>query len=240
MLQLNLCDSGIAACFTGRSVAAAARVIRDERPTVVTLNEVCRADLIVLRRALSVVTPGALVAAAFRAAGDRETGGSFRCRNGQPYGIGVLASIRSPHTGHRAFSGVYPMQDLTDPEERVWLCVDLAADYFACTTHAASTSTTIALAQCRFFLGSIVPALRTRDSAEQVILGADLNLPAGGFPGPQFCLPRGYHRVDDGVRQDVITSAGFAFRSRTVIDMRGVTDHPGLLVDLAASRNVAG
>ena len=45
VLQLNLCDSGLAGCYTGRAVRAAAEVVRGERPDVVTLNEVCRDDV---------------------------------------------------------------------------------------------------------------------------------------------------------------------------------------------------
>jgi hypothetical protein len=42
VLQMNLCDSGHAHCYTGRSVAEAGEVIRAEVPDVVTVNEVCQ------------------------------------------------------------------------------------------------------------------------------------------------------------------------------------------------------
>ena len=45
VLQLNLCNSGIAACYTGRSTAEAATVIHAEIPDLVTLNEICQGDL---------------------------------------------------------------------------------------------------------------------------------------------------------------------------------------------------
>ena len=45
VLQLNLCNSGLAGCFTGRAVDRAAAVIRAEEPDVVTLNEVCEGDV---------------------------------------------------------------------------------------------------------------------------------------------------------------------------------------------------
>jgi hypothetical protein len=234
-LQLNLCDSGIAPCYTGRSVATAAAVIRDQRPDIVTLNEVCRADVAVLMRALSDGSRGTVVSA-FRAAADRPTHGPFRCRNGEQYGIAVLALIPSAAHGYRTYGGVYPVQDLLDPEERVWLCIHAPAAFYACTTHTASTSTTVALAQCRYFLDSAVPIMRRDGGADPVILGADLNLPAGGTPDPQSCLPDGYQRVDDGSRQDFVTSPGFAFRSRAIINMHATTDHPGLLVELTLPR----
>jgi hypothetical protein len=234
VLQLNLCDSGIATCFTGRSVGAAAAVIRGERPDIVTLNEVCRDDVSLLMRAMSA-TPGTTVASAFQAAADRATNGPFRCRNGEQYGIGVLALISSPTSGYQTYSGVYPMQDLADPEERVWLCLHAASWFYACTTHEASTSTTIAFAQCRFFLESAIPTVHSLGGDDPVILGADLNLPVGRSPDPQSCLPDGYHRADDGSRQDIVTSPGFLVRSRAIIDMHGTTDHPGLFVELTAT-----
>jgi endonuclease/exonuclease/phosphatase family metal-dependent hydrolase len=234
-LQLNLCDSGIASCFTGRSVAAAAEVIRGKRPDVVTLNEVCRDDVGVLERAMSAAHPGTKVASAFEAAADRPAHGPFRCLNGQQYGIGILARVPSLASGHRAYRGIYPVQDPADPEERAWLCLEAADDLLACTTHTASTSARVALAQCRYLLDAAVPKITGRHGGE-VVLGADLNLLSGRPPGPQSCLPRGYHRVDDGARQDIVTSPGIVVRSRTVIDMGGTTDHPGLFVELGRRR----
>jgi hypothetical protein len=233
VLQFNLCDSGIAGCFTGRSVSVAAAVIRSERPDVVTLNEVCRDDVSALGRAMSEANGGNAVASAFKAAVDRRTGGPFRCLNGQQYGIGVLALRDSARSAYSIYGGIYPSQDLADPEERVWLCVELRGGVFACTTHTASTSATAALAQCRFLFSSALPMVRRRRSgAAPIILGADLNLRADRSPGPQSCLPAGYQRVDDGSLQDVVASPGVTLRSRTVIDMQGATDHPGLLVEL--------
>ena len=240
VLQFNLCDSGIAGCFTGRSVSVAADVIRDERPDVVTLNEVCREDVSVLARAMSAARRGSGVASAFKAAVDRRTGDPFRCLNGQQYGIGLLALDASATSGYRTYDGLYPIQDLADPEERVWLCVDARADLLACTTHTASTNVAVALAQCRLLLSSAQPMERSQAGDAAVILGADLNLPADQWPGPQLCLPQGYQRTDDGSRQDIVTSPGIAVRSHTVIDMRGATDHPGLLADLTLLGSAGG
>jgi hypothetical protein len=77
VLQLNLCNSGDAGCFTGRAVDRAAAVIRAEEPDVVTLNEVCRGDLPVLERALAGSGRGGATLSAFRAAMDRRTGLDF-------------------------------------------------------------------------------------------------------------------------------------------------------------------
>jgi hypothetical protein len=230
VLQFNLCDSGIAGCYTGRSVQVAAAVIEAEQPTVVTLNEVCRSDVSVLAHAMAREV--SLVASAFRAAVDPRTGAPIRCVNGQRYGVAVLALLPTGAARYHAYGGVYPTQDAADPEERVWLCIDVPVGYLACTTHTASTSAAVALLQCRFLLDSALPSVRRRTGEPPVIVGADLNLPADGLPGPQSCLPPGYQRADDGSLQDVIATPGAVVRSRTVIDMRGSTDHPGLLVRL--------
>jgi hypothetical protein len=108
----------------------------------------------------------------------------------------------------------------------------VVTQFSACTTHTASYSTASALAQCRYLLDEAVPTMSHRDGGDPIVLGADLNLAAHGSPSPQSCLPPGYRRVDDGALQDVVVSPGLAVRSSSVIDMRGTTDHPALLVDV--------
>jgi hypothetical protein len=236
VLQMNLCNSGRADCYSGgRAVSTAVTLIHHDRPQMVSLNEVCSDDMSVLEQAMSTAFPSATVATAFKSAEDRLTHAPVRCQNGQQFGDGVLAVIPPRAHGFRSYSGVYPIQDLNDPEERVWVCIDLAPQFSACTTHTASTSTTIALAQCRYLLNSAVPTMSPRDGGDPIILGADLNLEARGSPSPQSCLPRGYQRADDDALQAVVVSPGIAVRSRSAIDMGGTTDHPGLLVEVVLS-----
>ena len=116
VLQMNLCNSGWAGCYTGRSVAEAASVIRARDPDVVTLNEICRSDVHRLVRALG----SASRVAAFQPAIDRRTGEPVACRDGEPYGIGLLS--RPAQAGTEASGGIYPTQDPTSPEGRAWLC----------------------------------------------------------------------------------------------------------------------
>jgi endonuclease/exonuclease/phosphatase family metal-dependent hydrolase len=235
VLQFNLCNSGIASCYTGRSVAAAAAVIRQWRPDIVTLNEVCRTDVSQLARTLSQVRGGTVSASGFEAAVDRRRGGSYRCRNGQPYGVGVLAAGPPSDSGDRRYGGRYPVQDVADPEERVWLCI--ADDgVYACTTHTASTSSEVALAQCRYLTHQALPALQGHHGEPPVIVGADLNLPSGRSPGIQPCLEHRYGYAGDGSRQDIVASPGFTVEGRAVIDMHGTTDHPALFIELARPR----
>lgn len=231
VLQMNLCDSGIAACYTGRSVTEAAPMIRSGAPDVVSLNEVCQDDVETLARTMTDIHSGITVSA-FKAAADRRTGGATRCRNGQPYGIGLLVRISAPNHGHTTYSGIYPIQDTNDPELRVWLCVNAIADFYACTTHLASTSPTIALAQCGHLLGMAIPSMREQGGYEPTVLGGDFNLRYGGSPDLRSCVPSGYLHEDDGDVQQIMATTDFTLSSSTSIDMHGTTDHPCLLVML--------
>ncbi|MEH0934693.1 endonuclease/exonuclease/phosphatase family protein [Micromonospora psammae] len=231
VLQMNLCNSGLAGCYTGRSVPEAARVIRAEAPDLVTLNEVCRDDVSTLERTMADVHRDGTVVAAFEAVGDRRTGRALRCRNGQPFGVGLVVHIPAPYRGHAVHGGLHPTQDLADPEERAWLCVD-ATVVRACTTHLANTSPAVALAQCVHLLGTVVPALRLNAPRQPTVLGGDLNLRHGGSPDVRSCVPSGFLRVDDGAVQQVVATADVVVRSRRSIGMGGTTDHPSFLVTL--------
>jgi endonuclease/exonuclease/phosphatase family metal-dependent hydrolase len=236
VLQLNLCNSGIAGCYTGRSVTEAAAVIRAEAPDLVTLNEICQDDVYALDHTLADVYGDGAVVSAFKAAGDRRTGGAFRCRNGLPYGIGLLAHISAPYRGYTTYSGIYPIQDTRDPEERAWLCVYATTDFYACTTHLASTSSADALAQCGYLLHTAIPSMRARGGYLPMVLAGDLNLRSGGTPDVRSCVPSGHLRQDDGAVQQIVATSDFTVSSSRSIGMDGTTDHPGLLVTLTMYR----
>lgn len=236
VLQVNLCNSGRAPCYTGgHAVSMAVALVHDQRPGMLTLNEACRDDVRVLGQAMSATFPGARVASAFTAARTGPRAAPVRCRSGQEFGDGVVVVDRASAPDVRTASGVYPVQDPGDVEQRDWVCIDLAGVFSACTTHTASSSATVALEQCRYLLTSVVPGLDRRYGNGPVIVGADLNLAPRGSPGPEACLPGGYQRADDGGVQDVVVSPGVGVRSRRVIDMQGTTDHPGLVVDAVLS-----
>jgi endonuclease/exonuclease/phosphatase family metal-dependent hydrolase len=211
ILQMNLCNSGLAGCYTGRSVARAAAVIRAQAPDLVTLNEVCRGDVPILQRAL-----GGAASSAFQPARNRRTGDAVHCRNGEPYGIALL----SRRSSLRTTRGIYPTQNPADPEERAWLCVSTTG-FAVCTTHLDATNATVARAQCRYLIGTVLPPLRA-----PTVIGGDFNLRAS----MQGCLAAGQRRVDDGGVQNVVVSPQFTVSSRQRIDMLATTDHPALLV----------
>lgn len=231
-MQLNLCDSGIAPCYTGRSVAQAAAVIRTARPDVVTLNEVCTSDVATLERTLSRSRPKAVVLSAFRSAVDRRTGDPVRCSDGDRYGIGLLASVSRSQRQHATYGALYPAQDPSDVEKRFWLCVhESAAQLYACTTHLDSVTPGVARQQCRYLLHTALPGIAARHGPDPVLLGADLNL----LGGLRSCAPHGDALANDSGRQYIVAGPGFRVASSRTIDMRGTTDHPALLVDLTRS-----
>ena len=238
VLQLNLCNSGLAGCFTGRAVDRAAAVIRSEEPDVVTLNEVCEGDVPVLERALADSGRGGAALSAFRAAGDRRTGGAVRCHNGRQYGIGIVARLRAPAAGpagiRRPSVGSSRCRTSASRKQRAWLCLKSEGTAFAaCTTHLANSSPAVARAQCGYLLRWAVPVAHLGTAA--VVLGGDLNLRFGGVADGESCIPADSTRVDDGGVQNVVTTSAFAIAARRFVDMDGTTDHPGLLVDLRAA-----
>lgn len=216
VLQMNLCNSGWAGCYTGRSVAEAEAVIAAEKPDVVTLNEICRRDLHMLARALG---PGAAVA--FQPAIDRRVGEPIRCRDGEPYGIGLLVRRPADRLGR---GDTYPIQDPVGPEGRAWLCAPAASGVVACTTHLVSTSPLIALAQCRHFFSTVVAAF-----AGPVVVGGDFNL-----ADLSTCRAGAHEAGSDGGLQHVAVADAAGPSRQRVIDMAGTTDHPALAVTLTA------
>ena len=237
VLQMNLCNSGIAGCYTGRSTAEAVAVIHTEVPDLVTLNEVCEDDVPVLERALADVVPGGTAVSAFQPHRDGRTGAPYRCRNGRLYGLGVV-SRRPAVPASAGDRGVYPAQDPDDPEQRAWLCLDVAATdegatpaVTVCTTHLAYTKREVARAQCGHLFGTVVARLRAREGAAPVVVGGDLNLGSGADPDLKACLPAGSALVDDGEAQHVVGTPEFVVDDFRTIGMRE-TDHPGLLVTL--------
>jgi endonuclease/exonuclease/phosphatase family metal-dependent hydrolase len=233
VLQLNLCNSGIAGCYTGRAAAAAAAVIRAETPDLVTVNEVCQDDMPTLQQALAEAVPDSAVTSAFQPARNAGTEEPYRCRNGRQYGIGIVS--RWPTVSEFSSDrGIYPAQDADDPEQRAWLCLDVAATptVSVCTTHLAYTKREIAGAQCRYLFDTVITGMRARDGAAPLVLGGDLNLGSGDSPDLEACLPAGYELVDDGGQQHVVATPDLVAADSRTIDLDGSTDHPGLLVTL--------
>jgi endonuclease/exonuclease/phosphatase family metal-dependent hydrolase len=235
VLQMNLCNSGLAKCYDGgKSVPEAATAIQNSAPDVVTLNEICSGDLAPLTATLAGVYTGSTVVSAFKAATDRRTNAPYKCKNGQDYGIGLIVHIPGTDLGHQVFSGVYASQDTGSAEERAWVCIQATGSFYACTTHLASTSGSIALSQCQDLMNNIIPSVRTTGGGyAPTVIGGDLNMKFRGSPNAQSCVPPGYFRKGDGDVQHIMATADFAFSSSRTIGMSH-TDHDGWFVALTA------
>jgi hypothetical protein len=226
-LQMNLCNSGEAACYSGgRAVTEASSLVRGQaRPDLVTVNEVCRRDVTVtLAGAMAALWPGDDVVYLFAPALDAR-GAPYLCQNGDQFGNGLVARVaagsqRVLDTRYGVFTAQAP-----EREQRTFGCVALAARMAACVTHLTSVSTRIAATQCRVLVGRVVPALRRAWGALPVLVAGDFNL----HDGAGACIPPAFREAGDGGVQHVVGSDGIRFASVARVPMQR-TDHPALLV----------
>ncbi|MGB3444852.1 MAG: endonuclease/exonuclease/phosphatase family protein [Actinophytocola sp.] len=221
VLQLNICHSGAAGCYTGEAVMTkAVAVISSTRPQVLSVNEACSGDVERLRAAMG--------AALTRfAAAQRPDGSPVTCSNGQQYGNAIM--VAEALAGGAGVSGRYTAQDGSS-ELRVWACLPAGA-LSACTTHLSARSGTTALAQCR----ELMTRAAGYTAEGPVVVSGDLNLRYQGNPDAQDCNRSGFYRKGDGSVQHVFASTNLTFVSTSKIDMAGTTDHPGLLVTVTMS-----
>lgn len=216
VLQLNICHSGVADCYTGDAVMAkAVSVISSTKPQVLSVNEACSGDVERLRAAMGAARVQFVAA-------QRPDGSAVTCQNGQQYGNVVM--VAEALAGSSGVTGRYAAQDGSS-ELRVWACLPAGA-LSACTTHLSARSGTTALAQCKELMNRAVGYA----AAGPVVVAGDMNLRYGGIPNVQDCNRSGFYRKGDGSVQHVFATTNLAFVSGTKIDMAGTTDHPGWLV----------
>ena len=219
VLQLNICHSGVAGCYTGAEpvMAKAVSVIGSTKPQVLSVNEACSGDVTRLQAAMGA-SQAVFVAAQTRA------GAPVTCTNGQQYG-NILIVVSSLAGGPPA-TGRYTAQD-SGNEMRVWACLP-AGGLSACTTHLSASSGSVALAQCRELLARAVGL------PGPTVVSGDMNLRYQGSPNVQDCNPAGFYRKGDGDVQHVFASTSLTFVSGTKLSMSGTTDHPAWLVTVTA------
>lgn len=220
VLQLNICHSGVASCYTGAEpvMAKAVSVITSTRPQVLSVNEACSGDVARLQSAMGA-SQAVFVAAQTRA------GAPVTCTNGQQYGniLVVVAAL----AGSAPATGRYEAQD-SGNEMRVWACLP-AGGLSACTTHLSAKSGSVALSQCKELL------TRAKGLPGPTVVSGDMNLRYQGSPNVQDCNPAGFYRKGDGDVQHVFASTSLTFVSGTKISMAGTTDHPAWLVTVTAA-----
>jgi endonuclease/exonuclease/phosphatase family metal-dependent hydrolase len=219
LMQMNLCLSGLAACY-GKvdypaGVEKAAAEIREAHPDAVTFNEACRNDV-------------ALIA--------RRTGYHLRFSRviyyGKPllcirpgrrglFGDAVLTEAAVESTESQAFEAQ------AGPEQRRWLCVRTRVGVDVCTAHLASPEADEVAAngpQC----AELSAVLARRAVAHTVIFGGDVNRRPS-------CAPQGFWtRTDVSAHQDpgsqhVYGTAALRMPSAHVVPAAH-TDHDVLLV----------
>lgn len=235
-IQLNLCNSGKAACYAdGQSIIEGGDLIYQLAPDLVTLNEICNVDLPnYLQPSLAEAWPNDWTYYAFYPALDKQTGNPITCTNGGNYGNAVLGRVAGTQwQGVHGWFGVYPAQD-SGNEVRTFACAYAVGDHLACSTHLSANSEQVALAQCRALTFSVVPTVRMQEGITgKTVVGGDFNLEydTSDPENAQNCVPTGNTRKGDGDVQHVIFTNDFSFTSRSLYGMSH-TDHDAMLIRL--------
>lgn len=225
VLQINICNSGHNDdCYAeGDATDKAGELIAARQPSVVTVNEMCRSDLIKIKtRSLF---------------SDFETftrSGNASCTNGSDYGNAVLFPPGTEVTEVRRFT--YAAQnyaaDARTGERRTLACA-LADGVTACVTHLHSDSKKLSRMENR--------RIRTQQADEMrrfldgvarrgpTVLGGDWNLTHGGNPSAQNFVPTGMFRKGDNRQHVLASGAHFGFDRVRAMDL-GWTDHSGFQV----------
>jgi endonuclease/exonuclease/phosphatase family metal-dependent hydrolase len=187
LMQMNLCLSGVAGCYTKvqypAGIEEAVARIREAHPDAVTFNEACGGDVaLIARRTGYHVRFSSVIYYGKRLSCVRPGGRGL-------FGDAVLtrAAIQSTDS--------HPFQAQAGPEQRQWLCVSTRVGVEVCTAHLASHEAVEAAAnapQC----AELTALLARRASSRTVIFGGDVNrLPS--------CAPRGFWtRTDASAHQD--------------------------------------
>ena len=232
VLQLNLCNSGYASCYTtGNSVREARSLIDALRPDAVFFNEICRSDLPTLADNGYYHYPTRHFAPVWNSS----TQSNYQCRDGRgDYGNGILVS--ASQLGAEEVNR-YTYQSASS-EHRVYGCARFHG-FVGCTTHLTTTKS-IAMNQCNELTRTRVPAFVTSIGEPTVptIVSGDLNLVYNTWDpyNVQKCVPPGHTRKGDGGVQHVTVTNSITFSSIKVYGLT-YTDHDGLLATVTVPWN---
>lgn len=203
VLQINMCNSGYAGCYSGRAQSQTIALIKSRAPYAVTLNEACSNDV-------------SAIASQLNYRGQFTQSGTQKCKNGYAYGNAVL--FKPGVTARSVVRHTYTAQNST-VEKRTLSCATGA--FRVCVTHLA-TSGTARTSQA----AQMMSIMASYNSGGVAILGGDWNMRYGGSPNAQTYVPSGMYRKGDGALQHFIASNGFRFSSTRVMSLTW-TDHPG-------------
>jgi endonuclease/exonuclease/phosphatase family metal-dependent hydrolase len=236
-LQLNLCNSGVAGCFSnGDALYEGGDLIYYLAPDLVTLNEICSSDLPnYLQPSLAEAWPGDWTYYSFYPAINKSTGAPISCTGGRgSYGNAVLGRVPAAlWQGVNAWAGEYTAQD-SGNEKRTFVCAYAVGDHMGCATHLTSASEPIALSQCKALMFNAVPYIRSQEGlSNKTVVGGDFNMEydTADPENVQNCVPSGNTRKGDNDVQHVIFTNDFAFVGTNKYGLTH-TDHDGFLVRL--------
>jgi hypothetical protein len=219
LMQMNLCLSGLAACYSKVDYPAGVQDviarIRDAHPDAVTLNETCSGDIMLIAqrtgyhlRFSRVIYHGRPLAC-------------VKPRGRGLFGDAVLT--RAAIVGGDS----QPFGSQAGPERRVWLCVSTGVGVEVCTSHLASPETDEVAAnapQC----AELRALLARRAVTHTVIFGGDVNRRPS-------CAPMGFWtRTDSSAHQDPgsqhVYGTGAVRSPSARVQAATHTDHDVLLV----------
>ena len=219
LMQMNLCLSGLAGCYTKVKYPAvlreAAARIDELHPDAVTFNEACGGDVALIARRTGYHVRFSRVI---------YFGKPLPCV--RPGGRGLFGDAVLTRSAVKSTDS-HPFKAQDGPEQRQWLCVVTQLGLEVCTAHLASHDPVEAAAndpQC----AELTALLAARAATGTVIFGGDVNrLPS--------CAPRGFWTLTDrSARQDPGSQQVYGNASLRAPSARVVpavhTDHDILLV----------
>ena len=220
LLQMNLCLSGRAGCYSADTHAAvldeATGVIDDHAPDAVTVNEACRRDAADLARRTGYELSFATVDYGGAPLPCIDPGGRGL------FGIAVLTRDDVRTSQQAAFTV------RADPEERRWLCATTDADISVCTAHLSTRYSSGERAdndvQCR----QLRQVLAQRADLGTTLFGGDLNRQSSCAPATMW-VARDTAATQTPGLQHVYGSQSIREPSVSVTDAT-YTDHDFLLV----------
>jgi endonuclease/exonuclease/phosphatase family metal-dependent hydrolase len=225
ILQMNLCLSGQAGCYSRTTHTSildeAAGQIADQDPEAVTLNEVCRADAAELARRTGY---------RMRFAGVRYGGTPLPCIDPRGRGLfGIAVLTKDPITTSQG----RPFAVQADPEERRWLCASTTGAITVCTAHLSTRQSTVEGAandaECRELRG----VLARHEEGGTTLFGGDVNRQSSCAPSTMWAAHDTAATQSAGV-QHVYGSRSLDEPSVTVAEAT-YTDHDFLLATAATA-----
>jgi endonuclease/exonuclease/phosphatase family metal-dependent hydrolase len=223
-MQMNLCLSGLAACYARvrypAGVKDAVVRIRGAHPDAVTVNEGCSGDVARIARKTGYHARFSRVIYRGRPLACIRPGGRGL------FGDAVLARAVIVRTDSHAFAAQ------AGPERRQWLCVTTRDDITVCTAHLASHEPEEA-AENRPQCSELEALLARRAVGRTVIFGGDVNRRPS-------CAPRGFWmRTDASAHQDPgsqqVYGTGAPHSASARVERAAHTDHDVLLVHAVLS-----